>query len=231
MIDDRILKIISLDSFKKIQNLNILIVGVGGVGGYALEALVRSGVLNITIIDKDKIDESNLNRQIISLKSNINKSKVEEAKKRAIDIRENININAIELFLTKDNLCTTLNNQKYDYIIDACDNVTVKVELILYAIKNNIKIISCLGTGNRFNPEELKITTLDKTYNDPLGKVMRKLLKDRGIKNKVTVLWSKELPVKTGDRTPGSMIFVPASAGLLIASYIIRKEIENSEFN
>lgn len=224
MIDDRILKVISKDEFDRIQKLNVLIVGVGGVGGYALEALVRSGVLNITIIDKDKIDESNLNRQIIALKSNISKSKVEEAKKRALDIRDNVNINAIELFLSKDNLEETLNNQKYDYIVDACDNVTVKVELILYALKNNIKIISCLGTGNRFNPEEIKITTLDKTYNDPLGKVMRKLLKEKKVKDKITVLWSKELPIKTGDRTPGSMIFVPASAGLLIASYIIRKE-------
>ena len=225
MIDDRILKLIDKDAFDKIQNLKVLIVGVGGVGGYALEALVRSGVLNITIIDKDKIEESNLNRQIISLKSNITKSKVEEAKIRALNIRSDANIIAIEKFLTKDNLIDTLNNIKYDHIIDACDNVTVKVELIDYALKNNINIISCVGTGNRFNPEELEITTLNKTYNDPLAKVMRKLLKERHIKDKVTVCWSKELPLKIDNRTPGSMIFVPASAGILIASYIIRKEI------
>lgn len=225
MVDDRILKLITNEELDKIKNLNILIVGVGGVGGYALEALIRSGVLNITIIDKDKIDESNLNRQIISLKSNITKSKVEEAKNRALNIRNNANITAIEKFLTKDNLSDTLNTIKYDYIIDACDNVTVKVELIDYALKNNINIISCVGTGNRFNPEELKITTLNKTYNDPLAKVMRKLLRQRNIKDKITVCWSKELPVKTDGRTPGSMIFVPASAGILIASYIIRKEI------
>ena len=225
MIDDRILKLIDKDSFDKIQNLKVLIVGVGGVGGYALEALVRSGVLNITIIDKDKIEESNLNRQIISLKSNITRSKVEEAKIRALNIRSDANIIAIEKFLTKDNLIDTLNNIKYDYIIDACDNVTVKVELIDYALKNSINIISCVGTGNRFNPEELEITTLNKTYNDPLAKVMRKLLKERHIKDKVTVCWSKELPLKIDSRTPGSMIFVPASAGILIASYIIRKEI------
>lgn len=225
MMDDRILKLIDKDTFDKIQNLKVLIVGVGGVGGYVLEALVRSGVLNITIIDKDKIEESNLNRQIISLKSNITRSKVEEAKIRALNIRSNANIIAIEKFLTKDNLIDTLNNIKYDYIIDACDNVTVKVELIDYALKNSINIISCVGTGNRFNPEELEITTLNKTYNDPLAKVMRKLLKERHIKDKVTVCWSKELPLKIDSRTPGSMIFVPASAGILIASYIIRKEI------
>ena len=196
MIDDRILKIISKEAFDKIQKLNVLIVGVGGVGGYALEALVRSGILNITIIDKDKIDESNLNRQIIALSSNINRSKVEEAKTRMLDIRKNLNINAIELFLNKDNVSEVLAGNNYDYIIDACDNVTVKVELIDYAIKNNINIISCLGTGNRFNPEELKITTLDKTYNDPLGKVLRKLLKEKGIRKKITVVWSKRITYK-----------------------------------
>ena len=225
MIDDRILKIIPKEKLDVIQNLKVLIVGVGGVGGYALESLVRTGIKNITIIDKDKIDESNLNRQIIALKSNINKSKVEEAKKRALDIRNDININAYELFLDKNNLVSTLDENKYDYIIDACDNVTVKLELIKYAQENNIELISSLGTGNRLNPEELKITTLDKTYNDPLGKVLRKLVKDNNLNKKVTVLWSKEIPIKTLDRTPGSLMFVPASAGILIASYIIRKEL------
>ncbi len=225
MIDDRILKIIPKEKLDVIQNLKVLIIGVGGVGGYALESLVRTGIKNITIIDKDKIDESNLNRQIIALKSNINKSKVEEAKKRALDIRNDININAYELFLDKNNLVSTLDENKYDYIIDACDNVTVKLELIKYAQENNIELISSLGTGNRLNPEELKITTLDKTYNDPLGKVLRKLVKDNNLNKKVTVLWSKEIPIKTLDRTPGSLMFVPASAGILIASYIIRKEL------
>ena len=225
MIDDRILKIIPEEKLDAIQNLKVLIVGVGGVGGYVLESLVRTGIKNITIIDKDKIDESNLNRQIIALKSNINKSKVEEAKKRALDIRNDININTYELFLDKNNLVSTLDENKYDYIIDACDNVTVKLELIKYAQENNIELISSLGTGNRLNPEELKITTLDKTYNDPLGKVLRKLVKDNNLNKKVTVLWSKEIPIKTLDRTPGSLMFVPASAGILIASYIIRKEL------
>ena len=226
MIDDRILKIIDKETLNKIQNLNVLIVGVGGVGGYALESLVRTGIKNITIIDKDTIDESNLNRQIIALKSNIGKEKVDEAKKRMFDIRDNINIKAISLFLTKDNLNETLNGEKYDYIIDACDNVTVKLELIRYAEKNNIEIITSLGTGNRLNPEELKITTLDKTFNDPLGKILRKLVKDNKLNKKTTCLWSKELPIKTSDRTPGSLMFVPASAGILISSYIIRKELK-----
>ena len=226
-MDDRILKILSKEQLDKIKNLNILIVGVGGVGGYALESLVRSFVKNIVIIDKDVVDESNLNRQIISLNNNIGKSKVEEAKKRALSINKNANITTIDTFLNKDNLEAILDVFSIDYIIDACDTVTTKNELIKYANSHNINIISCLGTGNRLNPEELSITTLDKTFNDPLGKVMRKMLKEANIKKKIVVCWSKELPIKTSDRTPGSMIFVPASAGLLISSYIIRQTLNN----
>lgn len=222
---DRILKILPKEDLDKIKNLNVLVVGVGGVGGYALEALVRSGVGNITIIDKDNVDESNLNRQIISLNNNIGKSKVEVALDRTLSINKDLNIKGIETFLTKDNLEAVLDGLSIDYIIDACDTVTTKIELIKYAKEHNINIITCLGTGNRLNPEELTITTLDKTYNDPLGKVLRRELKDLKVKGKVTVCWSKELPIKIKDRTPGSMVFVPASAGLLISSYIIRKAI------
>ena len=224
-MDDRILKILSNEDLDKIKNLNFLIVGVGGVGGYALEALVRSGVKNITIIDKDTIDESNLNRQIITSTANIGNNKVEESKKRALSINKDININTINIFLEKDNLKAILEDINIDYIIDACDTVTAKIELINYAKLNHINIITCLGTGNRLNPEDLTITTLDKTYNDPLGKVLRKELIEEKIKGKIIVCWSKELPIKTKDRTPGSMMFVPASAGILISSYIIRKTI------
>ena len=224
-MDDRILKILSKEDLNKIKNLTVLIVGVGGVGGYSLEALARSGVSNIIIIDKDTIDISNLNRQIISNINNIGSIKVEEAKSRCLSINKDISITTINTFLNKDNLEAVLKDFKIDYIIDACDTVTTKIELIKYAKSHNINIITCLGTGNRLNPEDLTITTLDKTYNDPLGKVLRRELKDLKIKGKVTVCWSKELPIKIQDRTPGSMVFVPASAGLLISSYIIRKTI------
>ena len=225
MIDERILKIIEKEKLEIIKNLNILIVGIGGVGGYALESLVRTGVRNITIIDKDKIDETNLNRQIITLNTNINKSKVEEAQKRMLNIRSDVNIKIVETFLTNDNIDNILENSSFNYIIDACDTVTTKLSLIKYANKNNIEIITCLGTGNRLNPEKLCITTLDKTYNDPLGKILRKLLKDANMSLKTKVLWSSELPIKTSSRTPGSLVFVPACAGLIISSYIIRKEL------
>ena len=226
MIDDRILKMLSLDKLNKIKSLKVLIVGVGGVGSYALEALVRSGVLNIIVIDGDKVDSSNLNRQNIALKSCINKSKVDVAKNRMLDIRDDLNITCIDKFLMPDDVEEVLNNLDFDYIIDACDTVTVKASLISYAKKYNKKIITSLGTGNRLDPTMLSITKLNKSYNDPLGNSLRNILRDKNIDLKVDVLWSKELPIKTKDRTPGSMMFVPSSAGILIASYIIRKEID-----
>lgn len=223
---DREIKLIGIDKLDLIKSKTIAIIGLGGVGGYSLETLVRSGIENLVLVDYDTIDITNLNRQIISLNSNIGESKVVVAKNRCLDIRKDLNISTVETFLNKDNLEAILDDFTIDYIIDACDTVSTKIELIKYAKNHNINIITCLGTGNRLNPEDLTITTLDKTYNDPLGKVLRKELKDQNIKGKVTVCWSKELPVKTGDRTPGSMVFVPASAGLLISSYIIRKTIE-----
>ena len=223
---DRLKLLLNDEQINKIKKLNILIVGVGGVGGYALESLVRSGVSNITIIDNDVVDESNLNRQIISLKSNIGKNKVDVAKDRCLDINPSCKITTIKSFIDKSNI-DDINYKDYDYIIDACDTITTKVLLIKKAKENNIKIISCMGTGNRFNPEKLTITKLSKTNNDPLAKIMRKLLKDEGI-NDVLVCWSSELPIKNNSRTPGSTIFVPATAGLVISSYIISNIIKDA---
>ncbi len=216
---DRLKLILSVEELKRISELNILIVGIGGVGGYALESLVRTGVLNFTIIDSDIVESSNLNRQVISLNSTIGKDKVKVAKERCLNINPDCNINDLKIFLDNNNF-DDIDFKKFDYIIDACDTVTTKVLLIKKAKENNINIISCMGTGNRFNPSNLEITKLSKTYNDPLAKIMRKLLKEEGITD-VLVCWSSEQPIKNNSRTPGSAIFVPASAGLLISSYII----------
>ena len=140
---DRLLKVINKEELNKLKNTNILIVGVGGVGGYALEILARMGIKHFTIIDNDKIDESNLNRQIISLHSNIGKYKVDEFKTRLLDINPNINIDISKEFIDKDNI-NFLFNKKYDFIIDACDTVTTKVLLINNAKDTNIPIISCM---------------------------------------------------------------------------------------
>ena len=173
-----ILDDITINNFK---NAKILIVGIGGVGGYALECLVRSGFENITIVDSDIIDKSNLNRQIISLNSNLGINKTEVAKKRSLDINPKATINIINEFVLEDNISVLFKND-YDYIIDACDTITTKILLIKNAYEKNIKIISCLGTGNRFDSTRLGITKLNKTYNDPLAKNLRRILREKNLK-------------------------------------------------
>lgn len=215
---DRLLKIINEEELKRIKETRVLIVGIGGVGGYALEALVRMGVSHITIVDSDTVDITNLNRQIIALHSNIGKKKALVAKERILDINENTCVSALDLFLNKDNIASLPTD--FDYIIDACDTVTTKLELVKWANKMNIKIISAMGTGNKFDPTKLEITDIFKTNNDPLAKVMRRLLRENGIK-KLMVVASKELPIKTNTRVPGSTSLVPSVAGIYCASYII----------
>lgn len=216
---DRTLKIIEGETFNLIQKQKILLVGVGGVGTSALEALVRLGFTNITIIDNDIIDESNLNRQIITNKDNIGLKKVDVARERYLKINPNLNIKTMDIFLNEENISKLA---KYDYIIDACDTLKTKVLLIKYAKKFNINIISCLGTGNRLNPSMVSITTLDKTYNDPLAKTLRNLLKKENISLKIPVVFSSELPIKTKDRSVGSISLVPASAGLNLVYYVLK---------
>ncbi len=226
---DRLKLMLDEESIKTITNLKVLIVGIGGVGGYALECLVRSGVENITIVDNDVVDISNLNRQIISLNSNVGQNKVDVAFKRAMDINPNIKLKTIKEFILEDNI-DKLFEMKYDYIIDACDTISTKILLLKYANDFNIKIISCMGTGNRLNPLLLDIVKLNKTYNDPLAKNMRRILKEKGLKINPYVVWSSELPIKTHDRTPGSLVLVPMNAGLLCASFIINDALKKDLF-
>jgi len=224
---DRFIKIINEENFNKIKNLNILIIGIGGVGGYALEALVRSGVESITIVDGDVVEKTNLNRQLIALNSTLTQDKVDIAKNRCLDINPNVKINAIKQFIDKNNIDELFKNN-YNYIIDACDTITTKVLLIKKAQELNIKIISCMGTGNRIDPTKLEITTLNKTNNDPLARVMRKLLKENNLKLNIPVIWSSEEAIKIKDRTPGSSALVPSVAGIYMASYIINDILKNS---
>ena len=215
---DRLIPLIGEENLKKIKNTRILLVGIGGVGGFTLEALVRSGFENITIIDGDTIDQSNLNRQIITNEKNIDKIKVEEALKRYQNINHNLNMQIKNIFLTKENFNKYI-TEKYDYIIDACDDLSVKVELIRFAQNNNIKIISALGTGKKINPKYLEITTLDKTENDPLAKKLRNLVRKENLSLKVPVVFSDEKPIDT-NKTIGSCIFVPSIAGIYLANYV-----------
>lgn len=213
---------------EKISNTNILIIGLGGVGGYAFEALVRSGVNNITIVDGDKIEGSNLNRQLLALTSTIGQDKTDVAHNRALLINPNINITKITKFLTVENI-NEIDFKKFDYVLDACDTVSIKKEIIRICIKNNIKFISCMGTGNKMNPSLLEVTDIRKTSYDPLARIIRKMVKDENIKAKIPVVCSKEVSIKTGSTVIGSNSFVPATAGLLMASFIINEVINEKD--
>lgn len=217
---DRTLKIIDEQLLENIKKQRILLVGVGGVGGFALESLVRLGFLNITLVDADAIEESNLNRQIISTRENLGKKKVEVAKERALNINPNANIITYNLFLQEENM-DAIFQEKYDYIIDACDTITTKYLLIRKALETNTRIISCMGTGNRLDPSKVTITRLDKTNNDPLASAMRTILRKNNVSLKVPVVWSSEIPKKSKEKAVGSIVLVPAAAGLQLVYFIL----------
>lgn len=223
---ERLELIIDKETLETFSNINVLLVGVGGVGGACLEALVRLGIKNITIIDNDVFDISNLNRQILSTRSNIGHKKVLEAEIRAKDINPDISITTKDMFLNEANI-NEIGYKQYDYIIDCCDTMTTKLLLIKKSIEYNIKIISSMGTGNRIDPTKLELTNIWKTNYDPVAKVIRKMLRDNNIKDKIPVLVSKEHPIKISSRKPGSTSLVPNVAGFYIASYIFNDIISN----
>lgn len=224
----RLEKIIGNSSLELIHNTSVMVIGIGGVGGYAVEGLVRSGIQNIILVDFDTVDITNKNRQIIALDSTIGMKKVDVMKNRILDINKECNVITIDDFLNLENTGVIINKYHPDYVVDACDTMTTKKEIIASCLKYNIKFISSMGTGNKLNPKHLKISDLSKTNYDPLAKILRKWVKDEKIKGKIPVLWSDEIPIKTHDRTPGSTSFVPSSAGLMIASYIINDIIKTS---
>lgn len=221
----RLEKVIGEDNVSLINNKCVLILGVGGVGGYVAEALARSNIGKLILVDFDVVDESNINRQIIALESTIGMKKVDVLEKRIKEINSGCEVIKIDRFIDLDNYLE-LFEYNIDYFVDACDTMTVKKAVIKECIKRKINFISSMGTGNKLDPSKLEIVDIRKTVNDPLAKVIRKFIKDEKINGKVMVLSSTELPVKTGERTPGSTAFVPASAGLLIASYVVRQFIK-----
>ena len=215
---ERTISLIGESSFKKIQEKTILVVGLGGVGGYATESLVRSGIKNLILIDHDKIDITNINRQIISTSNNIGNNKVDEFKKRILEINPECNVITHKLFLDNSNK-DILNNYKIDYIIDCCDSIEAKKLLIDYSLEKNIKLISSMGTANKLDATKLEITDIRKTSYDPLAKILRKYVNDLKTNKKIMVISSTETPQKKDTLT--TMIFVPATAGLLCSQYVI----------
>ena len=215
----------------RLSRSRVAVFGVGGVGGYAIEALVRSGVQNITVVDNDTVALSNLNRQIIATDLSVGENKVFVMKKRILSINKNANVNAINL-LYLPQTAGQIDLAEFDYIIDAIDTVTAKLELIKRATEKNVPIISCMGTGGKTDITKLQVVDIYKTNNCPLAKVMRKELKTLGVE-KLKVVYSNEQPLialeeessaekrASGRRVPPSMIFVPAAAGLMLAREVV----------
>lgn len=225
---DRLEKLIGEKKINKLHNKTIAVIGLGGVGGYTVETLIRNGIENIILIDNDIVDITNKNRQIIATDSTINKYKVDAFENRIKDINRNVNIIKLNIFLNEETK-KELFKYNIDYLVDACDTVSTKIMLIRECLSRNIKFISSMGTGNKFNPAKLKITELKKTCYDPLAKVIRHEINKLNINKEVLVLSSTEEPIKTKNRTPYSYSIVPNIAGILIADYIIKDIINLKE--
>ena len=215
------------NAMNQLKEKKVIVFGVGGVGSYVCEALARTGVGSITVVDNDTVAESNINRQIIALHSTVGMNKVDVVSERIKDINPACEVTKKQMFYLPEN-ADEINLSEYDYIVDAIDTVTAKIDIICRANNLNVPIISCMGTGNKLEPSELKIADIYKTSVCPLARVMRRELKQRGIK-KLTVLYSEEkplLPDSDNPRIPGSVAFVPSVAGLMIGGYVIKELIK-----
>lgn len=213
------------EGLEKLENAKVAVFGVGGVGSFVVEALARAGVGSFVLIDKDQVSLSNINRQLIATHETIGKLKVDVAKERILSINPEAKVETFAEFFMPGN--TNILNNSITYIVDAIDTVTAKIELVMQAQKLGVPIISSMGTGNKLNPCLFEITDIYKTQICPLAKVMRKELKQRGLKH-LKVLYSKEEPKKSGiigengKAIPGSISFVPSVAGLIIAGEVIK---------
>lgn len=215
--------LIGAEGIDKLSRSKILVFGVGGVGGFVCEALARAGVGRIDIVDNDVVSESNLNRQIIATRQTMGMEKTTVMKERIASINPSCQVTAISCFYlpTDTKAVSRFHFDEYDYVVDAIDTVSAKIDIIIRCKEAGTPIISSMGTGNKVDPSKFEIADISKTSVCPLAKVVRKALRDRDIKD-VKVLFSKEEPVKTGGRTPGSISFVPSVAGLLIGGEVIR---------
>lgn len=220
---DRFEKMIGPVNLDQIRQKKVIVIGLGGVGGHVVLSLIRSGISNITLVDYDIVDITNLNRQVVAKRSTIGKKKTDVMKEIILDINPDCNINIIDTFLDNNNINNIITNE-YDYVIDACDTIDAKKSIIKTCIAKKIKLISSMGTGNKLDPSKLEITDIRKTINDPLARIMRKWVKDEKIKEKITVLSSSEVPIRVKG-VVSSNSFVPGSAGLLITSWIINNII------
>lgn len=237
---DRTVLLLGEEAVKKIMASHVLVLGVGGVGAYAAEMLVRSGVGKITIIDGDEVELSNLNRQLIALNSTLGRAKTEVLRERLLDINPDCQVFAIQEFIGKDDVVKLLLADKFDCVVDAIDSVASKVACLAACKKLDIKVISSMGSGARLDPTQLEITDIAKTYNCGLARSVRKGLKEYGITKGVKVVFSKEVPLpnavmpcrndKNNHRSiNGTVSYVPCVFGCAMASWVIRELAKKSE--
>ncbi len=224
--------LLGTDGIKKLQKSRVIVFGIGGVGGYASEALVRTGIGAIDIVDNDKVAITNINRQIIATTKTLDKYKVDIMKDRMLEINPDIKVNAYKTFYAPEN-SNEFDFSEYDYVIDAIDTVKSKIELVVKAKEADTPVISAMGAGNKLNPLKFEVSDIYKTSVCPLARVMRGELKKRNIK-KLKVVYSKETPIKPSEtdekthkrQTPGSIITTPAIMGLIIANEVIKDLIK-----
>lgn len=217
--------LIGEEGIQKLKEAHVAVFGIGGVGGYVTEALARAGVGTLTLFDHDRVSVSNLNRQIIAGYDSIGRYKTEVMKERIANIDDSIRVEEKRVFYLPE-VREQYPLDHYDYVVDAIDTITAKIDLIMEAQKHHVPIISSMGTGNKLDPQAFEVADIYKTSVCPLAKVMRRELKARGVK-KLKVVYSREIPrksglVENGKAVPGSISFVPASAGLLIASQVVK---------
>lgn len=224
----RQVRLIGEENTELLLQKRIMVCGLGGVGGNCCEALCRAGVGTLILIDNDTVNETNINRQAFATQGTVGMKKTDAAYERLRAINPDIECVLLDTFLTPDNIPEILADYRPDYVVDAIDNVTAKVSLAIECDKSNIPLIASMGTGNKLNPELLKISDISKTSVCPLARVMRKKMKDLGIK-KYEVVWSDEVPTvpEDGERTPASVSFVPPCAGIMIAGRVIRRLINS----
>ena len=224
---ERNLLVLDEEELKKIQDSHVMVFGLGGVGGYVVEMLTRVGVGEISIIDYDVVDITNKNRQIIAMDSTIGQYKTDLMEKRMKDINPLVVVNSHTVRVTGENMALFF-EKPVDYVVDAIDTLTSKLALIVYCTNNDIPIISSMGTGNKLDPTKIEVTDIYKTDTDPMAKIMRKELKNREVKS-LKVVFSREIPTRNtrkydtleNKRKPGSLAFVPATAGITLAYQVV----------
>lgn len=222
---NRIEMLIGKDNLNLIKNKIVLIIGLGGVGGSSLVSLVRSGIQNLILIDFDIVDDTNINRQSIAFEDTIGEKKTDASVRLIKNINSNCNVKIYDIFLDETNIEMIFEENNIDYVIDAIDSIKSKKAIIMECLKRKIKFISSMGTGNKLDPTKLEIIDIRKTNNDPIARIIRKWVKENKFNDKIMTVSSNEVPINKG-KIVSSLCFVPNTAGILMANYIIKDIIK-----